>query len=290
MGFFRDIVDAFKEGYENGYEETRNQELQETEYEETDEVTLSILSVGENRSMIMQMLEEITAWDLEYIEEFLNDMPNTIHGPEENMLYIQEKLQEFGADSYILEEDEFVYLKVSSIGKNKAEAMEIIENELGVANEQELKLPDYFRGPIEYMEKIYRKLKNAGADVELMGLEEYFEEVGENEEEIEEAECTLSVIDAGFDEIALIRIIREYTDITELKDARDFVENLPQMISGSQEVLENMKGRLDEIGVLSEIDYGEREKQQKMVYCAACGQQMPSDAKFCMNCGARRSL
>lgn len=285
MGFFKDFVEAFKEGYD----EAENEKVQEIQNAESDEVTLSIISVGENRSMILQVLEETTDWSLEEIESFLDDMPNTIHGPEGNILYFQEKLQEYGADSYIVEEDELVILKVSSIGKNKAEAMEIIESTFQVEAGQELELPDYFKGPIEYLEKIYRKLKTAGADVELMGLEEYLEEVGENEDEAEmEAECTLHIMDAGVNKVALIRVIRECTDITELSEAKDFVDNLPQDLYGSTEVLENIKSRLDEIGVQSEINYGEREEQQKIVYCTECGRQIPSDAKFCMNCGTRR--
>lgn len=315
MGFLKNYFTELKneamEAYKKGYEEALDfelhekaekiredrrkrqkindyelQEPQNVEDEESEEVTLSIISIGENRSMITQILQEVTDWELEYIESFLDDMPNVIHGPEKDISYVQEKLQEFGADSYIVEDDELVFLKISSIGKNKAEAMKIFESEFGIADEQELELPDYFKGPIERMEKIYRELKSTGVMVEIMGLEEYLEEIGEDEVEME-AECILHIMDTGVNEVAFIRIIRECADFTGLAEVKDFVDNLPQDLYGSMEVLKDIKARLDEIGVKSEINCGEK-KMPKVVYCSACGIQMPSDARFCMNCGAKR--
>ena len=320
MGFFKgfkDFVNVQKDAFMEGYEEERERLLaydqDEDDEDMEDIVFLCLISAGDRKADVVNYFVERMEWTVEETREFVDDFPDSISGSRDSISSMRGDLQKLGVVSYIVEPDERVYLKISSIhAANESVVTAIMTKALGNDSEWALEflsdLPGYLSSPKECARKIYERLYRNGVEVQMMSAAEYEDEMAEYEDqmaeyeakldegeyddeyedEIDEDEYELEITSAGRNKATIVSTIRNYTDMS-LAEAKEFVDNLPQTLYGSLELMEELQEVLEMEGADAVIHDPDMEIEDDTPdrFCPSCGNKVSPTAKFCTACGAR---
>ena len=302
MGFFKgfkDFVNVQKDAFMEGYEEERERLLaydQDEDDEDTeDTVFLCLISAGDRKEDVVDYFVEQMEWTVEETREFVDDFPDSISGSRDSISSMRGDLQKLGVVSYIVEPDERVYLKISSIhAANESVVTAIMTKALGIDSEWVYEflsvLPGYVPSPKECAKKLYERLYRNGVEVQMMSAAEYEDEMDEDEyeDEIDEDEYELEITSAGRNKATIVSTIRNYTDMS-LAEAKEFVDNLPQTLYGSLELMEELQEVLEMEGADAVIHDPDMEIEDDTPdrFCPSCGNKVSPTAKFCTACGAR---
>ena len=313
MGFFKgfkDFVNVQKDAFMEGYEEERERlfayDQDEDDEDTEDTVFLCLISAGDRKADVVDYFVEQMEWTVEETREFVDDFPDSISGSRDSISSMRGDLQKLGVVSYIVEPDERVYLKISSIqAANESVVTAIMTKALGNDSEWALEflsdLPGYLSSPKECARKIYERLYRNGVEVRMMSAAEYEDEMAEYEakmdegeyddeyeDEIDEDEYELEITSAGRNKATIVSTIRNYTDMS-LAEAKEFVDNLPQTLYGSLELMEELQEVLEMEGADAVIHDPDMEIEDDTPdrFCPSCGNKVSPTAKFCTACGAR---
>lgn len=300
MGFF-DIVKKNVKGFKNAYNEGRQNALNQQFGNERDTV-IKIAAIAGNKDEVIKFISERTGWTYNEAKDELSELPFYYWGTYTEMTYWEQELDKLEFDDLDTDLDidfelklnyEIAYLKINSVGENIELVTKIVEKTMEDKNEAEEFLdclPDCIEGPAEYIEYVHNKLLNAGADVMLLDAETYDMDYFMENNVISTDEWHLVVTDASDQKVKAIKIIKDYTSCS-LAEAKDFVDNLPQSLSGSEEVIREIHAEFMAIGGKSAIIEPKIEPEKENVpqnkFCTSCGSQVEIGNAFCAKCGAR---
>lgn len=248
---FKEALEAFKKGY-NEAKMNEQQNLEEPELETEEIVSLCVVSIEKNKDEIANLLHENSGWEFDMIEQFMTDIPAEINCCREEAVQLEQELKKLGADVYFLNDDERVYLKISSLGEKQNAVKDIlircIHSDKATLDSLLNEMPCYLSGSIERQQRYYEMLLGEGAEVEILSAEDYEAEIYADEEQL----YALQIISIGDNKVKAIKLIRDYTEMS-LSEVYELVNNLPLNIGGTLAGLEAFQAELNQLGAESII-------------------------------------